>query len=179
VADSPLKVETRVRTPLGLPAETKDLRRRLHPSQGADTGLGHGHEPRSRGPGECQQPNLVPHLSRERTGNVTKGTRTTRSGTERADADGRRMRRNERSGLTAFAPLAPVRPSSVRTARRPSTASGKDSLRDPQVRTSRLRSRDDPPASAGFALRSARVAAAVSYICGMKPSCIIMPAMSG
>jgi hypothetical protein len=42
-------VETRVQIPLGLPAETQDLRRRLHPSQGADTGLGNGHEPRSRG----------------------------------------------------------------------------------------------------------------------------------
>jgi hypothetical protein len=44
----------------------------LDHSEGADTALGHGHEPRSRGRGELQQLDLVPHLSRERTGNVTK-----------------------------------------------------------------------------------------------------------
>ena len=35
---TPLKVETRVRTPLGLPGETHHRRTRLHPGKGADTG---------------------------------------------------------------------------------------------------------------------------------------------
>jgi hypothetical protein len=37
--DHALKVETRVRTPLGLPGETRRRRFRLHPGQGADAGL--------------------------------------------------------------------------------------------------------------------------------------------
>src|SRR6266508_2291175 len=69
--ENTLKVETRVGTPLGLPAETHLRSSRLHPGQGADTGFQATPKRRSRTLSRLVRPPLVPHLSRRRRHHVT------------------------------------------------------------------------------------------------------------
>ena len=66
-----LKVETRVRTPLGLPGETHHRRTRLHPGKGADTGIQDTPKRRSKTLIRRGHSSLVPHSSRRRRHHVT------------------------------------------------------------------------------------------------------------
>ncbi len=68
-----LKVETRVRTPLGLPAETRHRQSRLHPCQGADMGSGARHQWRWGALGGPGCTSLVPHSSRSRRDDAAAG----------------------------------------------------------------------------------------------------------
>jgi hypothetical protein len=108
-----LKVETRVRTPLGLPAETHRRSSRLHPGQGADTGFDMPQEWMSCGPGTPRHPSLVPHSSRERTGSVAKRRQERLPVAHREQAaDNPRLSRGAASRIARAAVDRPPRPRS-------------------------------------------------------------------